>query len=298
MSLLTKKPLLKDAKAEPRVPLNPEVLIAGSVPVGNAGVPLEPAWHALAMSLGTDHVRLVFARHENRVYYVGAREQEFDGAGLYTTRLAAGLPGHPDFKGDGAYLDTSGATPAVLLVQGDVLSARTGARENLERLARAKGLDIHELDETHSQVWETVSALAARSAWKRLSAATWVGVGAYVLGLVFGGIALWDLSQARSLEEQSRQATDVLRNQLATELGRAVGNPLAEQLAQMHRVQTVALENGGTLHYWKIDAKGTSFQLTLPAYVRSEDFKALGPLTSVQKQQGVVVLTRGEAPKK
>lgn len=278
------------------LPCNPPVMVGGQAPLGERESPLSPVWDMLCMALRSEHVRFIHQRDGDKVWFVGAREQDFEGVGEFTSRLACGLPGHPLHKGDGAYLDQSGATPAMVLCMNGTLVVRTGTREQLERIARAEGATLFEAPADASGVWETLEALERAHAWKQFS--RWMGGGVLTLGLALlvqaAGVVQLDQASSAALmrEAEARQ----IHSALLAGMTSAAQNPLGTQLAALQKTQALVLRyrTDATpdvfIRHWKQERSDTYFEIVLPGHLRAEDYAPLGKdLTISRTAEGLVV---------
>jgi len=279
-------------------PFNPEVILAGRLPYTEKNSDSlqknEIVWHALSQTLDTNNVRFVTQVSGSSIYYLGAKESEFDGTGIFSTRLGDALPGASNHQGDAAYFDLSAATPAVLFIENECVSVRTGSQESLERIAKQKNLRIVNLDESATKRWESVPSLSAKASFIRLKRSTNIGIISFLAFTVISALSLLIIATSNGAEKSAVQASDVLKKQLIVEIERASSSLLNSQLKQLQVVQMTAMANNGVINYWKIDTKGiVSFKLTLPAYVHAAAYKSVEPITSAEIVNDKLVITRG-----
>jgi hypothetical protein len=296
MRFPTTNPLVK---APSRIPSNPEVMVGGVTAQGESHALLEPVWHGLASALRSEHVRFITSQDGVRVWFIGARDQDFDGAGEHTTRLACALPGHPLHRGEGAYLDMSGASPAMALVQNGQLSVRTGSRESLERMAAGKDLPVYEAPAEATQAWDSLPALEARHAFKLFSAWIQVGVALLIFAGALGLLSLVQTDKVLARTETVEVFASTLRSQLLEAVSTANQNPLSSQLARLQRVQALVLKyDGAYIKRWALEKNEPVFEVVLPLYVRAEDYRELGPKVATRVTDEGLVLTHGLEQKK
>lgn len=256
----------------------PEAMIAGNAPRGLPGQTIEPAWHRLAAAHATNYVRLVHTEHEGRVYYIGCREEDFDGAAIFTTRLAAGLPGHPKFKGDGAYLDKSPVVPAMLFVQGGELESHRGSLDWLLQQAHKRGLPVIELDESCTTAWKSYRQLNERAAWHSMRMFTWAGAGAWAVGfaLCLGGLYQHRVSSVEALKTQRLSAS--LQTEMRSTISALRTNPLEQQMGSLRETHRVlgSYADAGLVH-WSLTDGRLSLEAYVPVYVRDRELQQIAP---------------------
>lgn len=232
----------------------------------------DATWHAAAVALDTDAVRLICARDKEGVYYLAAAAGDFANHPDAASVLGAALPGVPGHEGDGVYCcDLGGNVVASVRKAAQVLETYIGERRDAERFAGdgpvfwpqtpARWVGHREMQSRASQaVIHRVSIMA--------------GVLSVVLVAV-GGVARYGTARVGQDVDHIRETLLLLQQVAAERLQKMPPNPFQEY----RRIGNEVVVREGTLRRFDANGGEVNYVAELPAWVSD-----LGTLAEARRE--------------
>lgn len=245
----------------------------------------DATWHAAAVALDTDAVRLICARDRDGVYYLAAPAGEFANHPDAASVLGTALPGMPGHEGDGVYCcDLGGNVVASVRKAAQVLETYIGERRDAERFAGGG-----------SVFWPQTPArwVGHREMQSRASQAVIhrVAIVAGVLSVVLlavGGVARYGTARIGQDVNRIRESLLLQQQTTAEQLRKLPPNPFLEY----RRIGNEVVVREGTLRRFDANGGEVSYAAELPAWVSD-----LGALAEARRETlpggAGILLTRG-----
>jgi len=238
----------------------PREFVSGFIPLPRHAKPLEAAWHAAAVALETERIRIIHRVSDNGIYFIAAAAATFASHPNAKTPLSAVLPDANGYKGDGAYLIEMGSgIVAVIIKEQSKLQSYIGERVNALRFAG-----------THQQYWPTeceswvgYTQFESRHA-RRLSSIS------ILLGMIVTGIFI-SVSVAISVTSgfvahRKDIALDSIRaEQLAT--ATQLGSQPSDAYTEYRKLTEPVVSMGGKLIHFESTGDTTHFKAEFPQWV-------------------------------
>lgn len=246
-------------------------LIAGSVPRASRN-PAAAAHLAAQVALDTERLHVLTSMTDSVVFYFAAPSRELT-SGATSTPLAAALPSHPAHRGDGCYIHYLGSDAALVVKDGDTISAMFNDREAIQSAIESHDLPVYDVAELAAQPWalETQAGILKKAGdiWAhriQIVASVWAAVAA----LAGAGFLIASGMNDKTSEVHARQSKElVARVQLS--------QPVFKDLADLNQVNAVLLKAGGWLATYKLDGGQVTYSARLPAWVSKKTIDELGP---------------------
>lgn len=226
--------------------------------------------------LGTDKIHLLvsLSADQQHAYYFAAPSNVFSSVSGFETPLAAAFPTHPDHRGDGVYMLSSGSLSAAVIKEGEKFRLLTNNTDSLEALVFDLGLPLHAIKDAQPVRMESVDGYYRRLAddfsrrITKISAITaavafTIGMGALLANSIF----------TTKIKSSTETIADGL-NSLVLKIDHT--SPLSHQLAQVQRISATVVRAGGWIEAYDASNKGQKFLVTLPPWVTQDFITALG----------------------
>ena len=242
-------------------------------------------WHAAAVALDTDAVRLICERTGDGVYYLAAPAADFANHPLAVSVLAAALPNTPGHQGDGAYCCELGSGIVAAIKKGnESLESYIGEHRDIERFVGPLTVFWPQ----QASAWAGHREMQSRSTQKTLNFFSLVGAILVIFLFAAGVLARSAAANLGNGAELARQNILQAQVKVATELQEIAPNPFLEY----HRISADVLARDGILQYFDATAGKLDYAAELPAWV--SDFGALtGATREVQPGGQTILITRG-----
>jgi preprotein translocase subunit SecG len=250
--------------------------------------------------LGTESVHLISSYDEARsvVHYMAVSSVELGAAEDLAFPLSLALPGHPEFKGDGCYLQEGAPISALIEVKNGVIRYIANESYLIENYVNDLNVPIYRVSESSGGVWKFSSfkseILNLTNRFNKIL--TIVGgillAVILLLSLVFSFMA--DLNQSKYNHSQLKQSKeDEIRSY--EKLFSALDNvsPLSQVLYRMQYISSNTIKAGGWINHYKVIAGNESFEIVLPEWISRDYLEPFGAnYRSALSDQGVVVTAK------
>lgn len=264
----------------------PREFVSGFIPLPRFAKPLEAAWHAAAVALETERIRIIHCVADNGIYFIAADAAMFASHPNAMTPLSAVLPTANGYKGDGAYLIEMGSgLVAVIIKEQAKLQSYIGERVNAIRFAG----DRQQYWPTECELWVGYTQFESRHA-RRLSSMS------ILLGMILTGILIIvavAVSVASGFVAHRKDvALDSIRAEqlaTATQLGSQL-NQLKDAYTEYRKLSEPVVSIGGKLINFESTGDTTHFKVEFPKWVT--DLEPLGAGIKTHSEGDHIVATK------
>jgi hypothetical protein len=223
------------------------------------------------------------------VYYLAVPSRVLAAVPEFTTQLACALPGHPNHKGDGAYLLKVGAQAVAVIREGTRLELICSVSHEVLEAIEDRQKPGHELP-TFNVESEQAERLVSRHFLQRTLADKTARLTSYVsLGVIAASLAASLVSVAITGYQRGTQR--VTPESLVASANRVIesaqlSQPLAEQMAHIDAISAQVVKTGGWIDgYHYTEADGEAFTVSLPTWVTGDTIKAMGDQVHTELQK-------------
>jgi len=263
----------------------PREIVSGFIEIPPKASPLEAAWHASAIALDTERVRVVQHEAEGGIYFIAADASDFVNHPDATTQLAAALPGHPGHKGDGAYfVDVSRGIIAVVIKSEKMLRCYVG--EHTETTLFAEGYDHYWPTEDDARSWVGYRQYESYHARKLTQKLVVFGMLAATM-LVVTSLGL--TAATNMLAQRHTNSLNAIRDAQQITLAQ-LNTKSPDAYREYRELSTKLLNIGGTLIKFESKDGKSNWDAEVPAVVA--DISNLGPDTKIKISDGRVTVSK------
>ena len=245
------------------------------------------AWHAAAIALDTEHVRIVQREADDGVYFIAAAARDFVHHPHAMTPLACALPGSPGHQGDGAYfVDLGSGIVSVVVKRPHSLASYVGERREAIQFAGAATEQWKHFWPTEGESWIGFRQYESRHARRLAQTAVAAGM---VLTVLFLILTVAMSGAAELLANRRDVALDHIRlqqQQTATQLGAERGDAYVEY----RKIAAPIIALGGRLRQFESAGDRITWQAEFPPWV--SDLSSLGAGVKARVDDGTVVATK------
>jgi hypothetical protein len=250
-------------------------MVAGSFPLGERVDPEHSVSLIAQDVLSTTVVHMLTSVEAGSVYYLAVPSKLLASAPEFATPLAAALPGHPDHKGDGAYVYSFLPHAAAVLRRGATLKLLVSFATEVREAIAAEDLPTIEVSEGSGQILRSESWLYRSLTTKAARITTMASLAVIAAsGILFLGsnvvAGYLSAGQATRAQALATEANAVIENTQLTQ-------PLAKQVQRLSAISAAVVTTGGWIDgYQYAKASGERFAISLPGWVTQDVIKELG----------------------
>lgn len=261
----------------------PAGIVSGFIAPPRGASPLEAAWHAAAVALDSERIRLVHREADGGIYFLAADSGDFVGHPNAMTPLASALPGAAGHKGDGAYLiDIGSGLVGVAVKEPRSLRCYVGERNDALRFAGESAAYWPE----EGGLWTGFRQYESWHARRLANRAILIGM---TLAAVFLAISIFASAAAESLAHQRGAAIDRIRaEQQATAL--RFGSERPDAYAEYRKLAVPVVTMGGQLTRFESAGGKTTWEAEFPSWV--EDLSSLGSGLKTKMGKSRVIVSK------
>lgn len=245
----------------------PREFVSGFIAPPRGTKPLEAAWHAAAVALDSERIRMVHHEADGGIYFLAADAGDFVSHPNAMTPLASAMPGSPGHKGDGAYfVELGSGIVGVAVKDPEGLRCYVGERGDALRFAGEQALYWP----NDCELWTGYRQYESRHARRLANASILVGM---VLTAFF--LALSVLASAASETLSHRKEASL--NSIRAEQREAVSQFSAEHpdaYVEYRNLAVPVVAMGGKLTRFESGGGNTTWEAEFPSWV--DDLSALG----------------------
>lgn len=259
-------------------------MVAGSFPLAEGVEPDQSIRMQAQEILHCQDVHFRLAIADGFVYYLAVNSRALASAPGFATPLAAGLPDHPNHKGDGCYYLPLPLNNAVAVVRrGNTLKLYSNMAETVLETCETEELPRHDLNESsaeplQSQAWihKNLSTKVANMASVASLAVSAVCVAVILISSGVSGYL--SKSHASDLAETAEKANAIIQ---ATPFIQ----PLAEHLNRIQTLAYASVRAGGWIDGYNYKpTSGERYVVSLPGWVTQEVVKTIGEGVKTEAQ--------------
>lgn len=240
----------------------PREFVSGFIEIPKHAKPLEAAWHAAAVALETERIRIIHCITDNGIYFIAADAADFANHPNAMTPLAAALPCISGHKGDGAYFIEmwSGIVAVIIKGQGS-LQSYVGEREEVIRFA--EGQTKYWPSVTECELWVGYTQFESRHARRISSLSILLGMvltGIFILITVAASVASGFVTHRKEVALDSIRA-----EQLAT--AAQLGGLPSDAYFEYRKLAQPIVSLGGKLTHFDSSNNTTHFKAEFPLWI-------------------------------
>lgn len=263
----------------------PREFVSGFISPPRGANPLEAAWHAAAVALETERIRVVQHEADGGIYFLAADAGDFVNHPNAMTPLSSAMPGAAGHKGDGAYFADLGSGVVAVVVKKE-LSLRCYVGERSEAIRFADGCTSYWPNESES--WVGFRQLESRHARHLAKMAVLLGMGLTGIFIVLSVIAS---GASEMLSHRKEAALDGIRaEQKRTASQFNVEH--ADAYADYRKLATHIVTLGGKLAHFESTGERNSWEAEFPSWV--SDLSTLGTGFKTKIENARVIVNKGE----
>lgn len=284
MSMLKPKKVASSKKdAIERQIFTPRTFVTGFIMQPPGVNPMEAAWHAAAVGLDTEHVRLITREADGGIYFLAAGANEFSSRPNAMTPLASALPGDPGHQGDGAYFASLGSGIVAVVIK-EPTSLRCYVGEQSESLRFAGGLPQYW--PTECADWVGFRQYESKYAQHIAKFTIFTGMG---LAAVFIALSLLASASTAMLKHRKEIALDFIRSEQQNAANQLNAGFVDDYRSYRAKAADVIALGGVLTRFESVEGK-TNWEAEFPAWV--SDVSSLGGETSRAEKNKVIVSKR------
>lgn len=260
----------------------PELIVAGAKEFGSVA-PREAAFNALAFTLDTEAVALIYKEVGNEVHYVGAPSSHFASQGAAYSRLYHVLGGE-----DGAYILDETAHSILMIKDGENYETYSATFDQVRQVCSERGMDFTLIDDMHEAGrWETVTfEEAKRSRALNEKVTILSGVIAVVMGIAWIAMSASEGALTKSaynydLSAQGRIAKAI--KEIPTY------QPVDAVLSDLSIAKAVAAKSGGWINRFEVMDNQTGVEIMMPRWVTRDYIAPLGNVSAERDNSGQMI---------
>jgi hypothetical protein len=227
--------------------------------------------------LRSDKVHIGVYKSEGAAFYFAAPSEMFSSTIDFATPLVAAVPGHPDHKGDGAYLLTQGNRTVAVICVGQQFDLVFNSTDSINEMLTDMGLNAYDVDDVVSQPLLVESSRGRLRHFGDKFSKNIIKVSAILSAVSFSVAILASLADAAftvSLKNESEKNANEM-NSLVTKI--EYTSPLSNQLGNLNRLSATVVRAGGWINEYQLKGDVERFAVTLPEWVTQDYIAALGP---------------------
>lgn len=245
----------------------PREFVSGFISPPRGANPLEAAWHAAAVALETERIRVVQHEADGGIYFMAADAGDFVNHPNAMTPLASAMPGAAGHKGDGAYFVDLGSGVVAVVVKKE-LSLRCYVGERSEAMRFADGCTCYWPNEAES--WVGFRQLESRHARHLAKMAVLVGM---VLTGIFIVLSVVASGASEMLLHRKEVALDNIRAE-QQKTASQFNVEHADAYADYRKLATPIVALGGKLVHFESTGEKNTWNAEFPSW--TSDLSALG----------------------
>lgn len=261
-------------------------MVAGAFPFAEGIDPAQSVRMLAQEVLHASDVHIRYAVEDSHVFYLACNSRSLASSPNFTTALAAGLPDHPQHRGDGCYTLTLPPNHAATVVRrGNTLKLFSNFAEAVLETCREEDLPQIELNDSAAEPLQSQSWVYRKMSNRVANITSFASLS--VLGLcvlvILGSNAVsgyLSKSHAIDLADTASKANAIIETTPFTQ-------PLAEQLNRVQSLSYAAVNAGGWIdgYHYKTNA-GERYVVSLPSWVTQETVKNIGEGAKTEAQPG------------
>ena len=264
----------------------PKELVSGFIDAPRNASSIEAAWHAAAVALDTERVRLVHHEADGGVYFLAADASDFADFPNAITPLAAALPGAEGHKGDGAYfIDLAAGIVGVVLKGPKLLKCFVGDRNQAIQFAG----ELTQFWPTECEAWVGYRQLESRNTNRLAKIAIFAGIG---ITSIFIGATIfisWKSASLLSKHDDSLMSIHAEQQKIVDEL--SAHQP--EAFTEYRKVANAISKKGGVLIHIESTGNKSSFDAQFPLW--ASDLNTLGQGLTTKIEDNHIIVSRDGA---
>lgn len=262
----------------------PEMLVAGVKEYGSVN-PQEAAFNALAFTLDTESVALIYRVVDNRVHYAGAPSSYFVSKGESESPVYHVLGAQ-----EGAYIIDEIAYSILIIKSESHYETYSATFDQVRQTCQAQGLEPVILDaegDSELGTWETMTFEEAKRS-HAINKKVAVLAGLIAIGC---SIAWVGMSGATGALEQSAYNYDLTAKGQITKVIQQIPTyqPIDEVLADLSIAKSVAAKSGGWIDRFDVKDNRTGIQIMMPAWVTRDYIAPLGNVKAERDPNGMLI---------
>lgn len=271
----------------------PEQVVAGAKPFGSAE-PREAAFNALAYTLQSESIVLIYRVVDDMVHYAGAPTTHFRNKGSTETPLYSVLGAE-----DGAYIIDEQSYSILIIKEGEDYRTYPGtydkAREACKREGYDDAIEINSESDLETNSWESITFDDAKQSFETnrkittrallitaLCSVIWVGMSG-AIGTLKQSAYNYDLSAKNKIAK----AIDSIPTY----------QPVDSVLADLSVAKSVAVKSGGWINRFDVRDNLTGLDLSMPSWVTRDYIAPLGQVKAETLDDGMMIRVFRELPK-
>jgi hypothetical protein len=272
-------------------------MVAGSFKVPSGANAEQTAYWLARESLDTDAVVQLTGVENGVAYYIAVPSASLSNVGRFKTSLAACIPGHPDHKGDGAYVlrfPESDLAVVALKKNDGTLRIFVNEISPIFEIIEDSGLTVFECADCSPTEMVSRSLAASESAFQVAKAVTNVALIILTVSAVLLAITSAVGGLTGSKVQNKLQAREQQMKEVASHLN--LSSPLAKNIALLNRVTSIVTRAGGWVKTYKVDALGSeTFEVEFPEWVSKDYLEPLGDgvIADLDRVRHILVVVKG-----
>lgn len=263
----------------------PKNFVSGYIKLPRNAKPLEAAWHAAAIALETESLRLIHCEADGGIYFIAAAAADFASYPNTTTPLACALPNNAGHVGDGAYLvEIRGGIVAAVIKGECSLHSYVGMRDEVMRFIGNTKLNWP----IHSSPWIGYSEFEGRHARKLASYSVFAGMA--LTGIFIAAAMLLTVASEYMAHRKDAVLAKIAEKQniAATQLN---SNSASQSPYTTYRdIASAVMQLDGKLINFSANQREVHFEAEVPLWVT--DLSALGEDIKTRLDKNHIVVTR------
>lgn len=252
----------------------PELIVAGAKEFGSVD-PREAAFNALAFTLDTESVALIFKVVDDKVHYAGAPSSMFASKGASESPVFEVLGSE-----DGAYIIDEIAYSILIIIEGERYETYSATFDQVRQTCAERSLEPKVMGEdAQAKLWETMSFEEAKQSHKVNRAVTTLG-GIAAISCAILWIAM---AMTEGALKQSAYNYDLSAQGEIAKVVRQIPTyqPIDVVISELSIAKTVAAKSGGWINRFEVYNNKTGLEILMPNWV-TRDY--IVPLGSVQAE--------------
>jgi hypothetical protein len=270
-------------------------IVAGTLPVDKSDASSAVNYSLLEL-LGTESIHVIISFDENLgcAHFIGLPSANLGGVVDLSFPLSCALPGHPDFKGDGCYVEEGAPISAVIEVRNGLISYICNETNLIDSYVSDSDLPIYKVSQTNNSWYLSSHKSEILKFNNRIS--KWVIMGGFItlISLISFYLILTFLAGAnvgkyeRSALKKRLDDEGLQYQQLLSSVDSTSQLPLV--LYRIQYISSNVIKAGGWINQYDVKSGSESFQLILPEWISKDYLEPYGANFKTQLTSDGVLL--------